>query len=190
MRFNRYIKRRRLQLGLSQRAIDAEMQLGTGWLSRLESGDIHGPPSRAACAVLARVLQLDADELWSRAAPERLRAYDEDLLTWHVEQLERASGSEPHELLADLADLDHALPGTAVADALAHLLTTLASFAGEEDEDGNRVRRFAAALGRLTALPIDTELELLDALASQIEVTARALEAGARQGRGAKPDPP
>lgn len=186
MRFNRYIKRRRLQLGLSQRAIDAEVQLGTGWLSRVESGEIHGPPSRAACEVLARVLQLDADDLWSRAAPERLRAYDEDLLTWHVEQLEHAWGSEPHELLTDLANLDQALPGTSVGDAVEHLLTTLASFAGDEDEDGKRVRRFAAALGRLTDLPIETELELLDAVASQIEVTARALEAGARQGRGAK----
>ena len=187
--FARFLKRRRSQLGLSQRAIDAHVELGGGWTSRLEKGDIIGPPGRKTCQKLAAILEMPPDDLWARAAPERLRLYDPDLWAWHRDRLDSPDTTRLHDGIYELADeiaaFDREFPDDeSIAWAFTTLLTTLGALLSQGGSAPAAAHKVVAACRRLIELPLHIELRLLVLIADQIEFAVTTFIAGARQGRG------
>jgi transcriptional regulator with XRE-family HTH domain len=87
--FGSWVRELRERIGVKQSEVEDHLNKGRGFMNRLESGAT--PPDRSTCDILADALGVDPDELWERAAPERLRGLDEDLADWHREKLKAAS---------------------------------------------------------------------------------------------------
>lgn len=89
--FGAKIKAWREEKALSQAELDTAIGKARGFIAQTETGRLK-PPGRELCEAIGRALGRPPGEVWSCAAPERLRDFDEDLATWHTEAVNEARG--------------------------------------------------------------------------------------------------
>lgn len=72
--FGSWLVEKRVQVGISQRALAHKTGLSPAYIASLERGNSESPPFRT-CKILARSLGLDPQEVWKRSFGARLKRW-------------------------------------------------------------------------------------------------------------------
>lgn len=84
--FGRFVRERRLALGIKQTAPEDLLGRSRGHMARIEAGDLY-PPEREECHRLAALLQVEPELLWRIAARELMERVSPGMWAWHEEQV-------------------------------------------------------------------------------------------------------
>lgn len=160
--FKEHLSQWRQDAGLTQGEVEARIEKGKGYISKLESGHL-GPPGKEACQQLAAALGQSGRKVWEAAANDRLRGFDQELIEFIREEVREGTNFEINEweryLLLSLRHIEDEEECGGLTLKATQLLEAIA-YAEETATSADLPRTCLAKLVRVLHAASATETEL------------------------------